>query len=59
MYRIITTTDHKYIGMIIDDIVNDIVFPDGFIMEVKFTKTTKTSVIISNYNYIITLRKEK
>lgn len=59
MYKIVRTTDHKYLGMIIDDISREIKFPDEFIMYIAYTKREGDYIIVGNDNYVITFEKEK
>lgn len=56
MYRIVNTTDGKYIGRVINEIADNITFADGFIMHVEHMKTVGEYIEISNFNYIITLK---
>lgn len=58
MYRIIQTTDNKYIGMELEDVSKEIIFPDGFIMEPQYVKIMLDTVEVGNPNYIMVLRKE-
>lgn len=58
MYKILKTTDNKYIGSTINKIDREIPFPDGFIMEVQYVKFTGDIIKLSNDNYIIIARKD-
>lgn len=57
--RITQTTDNKYIGMMVDAMAKEIIFPDGFIMQVQYIKFAGDKIKVGNDNYIIILKEEK
>jgi preprotein translocase subunit YajC len=59
MWRIVKTTDNKYLGrLLVEPNKNDeIVFDDGFIFKVERKIKQDSIIIIVNDNYIITLQR--
>lgn len=58
MYRIVQTTDSKYLNINLESIDKDIKFPDGFVMIVDYMKDMGKFTEIGNANYIILMIKE-
>lgn len=61
MYRITETTDNKYLGHYFPLIKiaagDEVVMPDGLIFEIQAVKETGDYLILSNPNYVITLKE--